>query len=574
MKRLLIIFLVIVALIVAALFIYGGQIREFVRTQIEEIASEAINPQLTIGKLSYRFPFTVILYDMALEQDDIKIAEIPRCTITMDRIPYTQGQIRFSKFNLESPVLRLVVNEKNELVGWGDLVKSSGESSSDSDTSKASDSFAVRNIVVSNASIEYIEMSRSDNKMVLDEINLDIDARPSGSSDTEEPAPDGAPSIPEGAGWYRVATKLDRSPLIEIEVNGGLDIDSGDVLLRKLDVTAAVDPKNASVLPPQLQVFVRDHNLRGKLGMTTWGTIIADDPFKGPVDMEISLDEATIGTDKAMLEITSLKSKMNLKDDIFFMESLDAEVLGGSLEADAQLLLVAKPVPTRRPIFDSDEKPSPDGSIPGRDAYSMAAGLQLVDIDLQKLTSTQPRSSQVLGKLNADIEMTGNAMKLPDTLMGGGTVNVSNGRFTNIPIISALSRAMQLVISQGTPNDRAEFTLRLRPDGVVLDDISIIAELMAAHGRGIIRFDNTIDLVVNGGPLERVQASLGALGRALGRVTDRVVRYQITGSLESPSVRVRPFGIFVRDPTAPPPETTSTPQTTPPSDESTPPKEE
>ena len=57
--------------------------------------------------------------------------------------------------------------------------------------------------------------------------------------------------------------------------------------------------------------------------------------------------------------------------------------------------------------------------------------------------------------------------------------------------------------------------------------------------------------------MERLQESIGALGRALGSLTDRIVRYQVTGAIGDPSVRVRPFGITVQDPTRlPDPEET------------------
>ena len=109
---------------------------------------------------------------------------------------------------------------------------------------------------------------------------------------------------------------------------------------------------------------------------------------------------------------------------------------------------------------------------------------------------------------------------------------------------------MNVVLLRSADNDQLEIDLELRPDGVVMPRISVVAGLMAVRGRGIVRFNDTIDLVLNGGPMERLQESIGAIGRALGSLTDRIVRYQVTGSTENPIIRVRPFGLFTGDPMA------------------------
>ena len=233
-------------------------------------------------------------------------------------------------------------------------------------------------------------------------------------------------------------------------------------------------------------------------------------------------------------------------------------MLGGTIEADAEILLEDETdrVP-RRSGFEGGDGPGnapgdPVETIPGRPAYSMVMGVQLDRIDLAALTGRRTASRRLRGDLALDFEMEGIATDLPATLVGTGRCDVEKGRLANVPVISALGRVMNVVLLQNTDNDRMTMDLELRPDGVVLRDISLIAGLMAVRGRGIVRFDDTIELVLNGGPMERVQESIGALGRALGSLTDRIVRYQVTGPIGDPSVRVRPFGINVGDPTAPP----------------------
>ena len=51
------------------------------------------------------------------------------------------------------------------------------------------------------------------------------------------------------------------------------------------------------------------------------------------------------------------------------------------------------------------------------------------------------------------------------------------------------------------------------------------------------------DVLVNAGPMEKVQNMLGAAGDVLGTVTDRVVKYRIYGHVTKPEVQVKPLGM-------------------------------
>ena len=97
----------------------------------------------------------------------------------------------------------------------------------------------------------------------------------------------------------------------------------------------------------------------------------------------------------------------------------------------------------------------------------------------------------------------------------------------------------------------------LEPDAIYLEEVNLTAGLMAFRARGTIGFDDTIYLILNGGPLERMQQSMGAVGRLFGNFTDRLVRYEVSGPIGSPSVAVRPLGLFTRDPLQRPPPSDS-----------------
>ena len=579
MKKFLLIFLIALILVLVVSYACSGMLKRYVLERVQEIAAEYLNPTLVIEDMQYEFPFTVHVQSLSLEQDGTKIVEIPRGSITLEGIPYTKGQVRFAGFELEDPVIRFQVDAKDRLVGWSDLVRDDEDEDDSTQSVRTSDAFAVRKISIDNGTIEYADVDNPDRTMRLDDITLQIDAHPNdGGSTTPDPdaaeLPKGAPEIPRGQNWYLINSTLDRAPLVEITVDGALNIDTGDVLVRSLTANTSLAPDNVQVLPPQIQETIESWDIRGDCTLRSWGTILVDDPLEGPIDLEMTLTDATFGGDEGRIEIEKIDSSLNLNAGLAIMNRFAGTLLGGTIEADGEILLEDEPDRTpRRPkteaqaaeVERSQEQPE---MIPGRPAYSMIFGVQLDKVDLATLTGNRPSGDRLRGELALDFEMNAIATDLPGSLAGTGRCDICNGRLANIPVVSALGRVMNVVLLRNVDNDRMTVDLDLRPDGVVLEDISLIAGLMAVRGRGILRFNDTMDLVLNGGPMERLQESIGALGRALGSLTDRIVRYQVTGEIGSPRVRVRPFGINAGDPTAPPPDPTPSDSTTPDPDES------
>lgn len=563
MKTFLKIALLLIVVLGVTLYLSSGLIKRFVADRVEALVAGYLNPELVIEDFTYVFPFTVKVSNLKLVQDGVAILEVPEGMIVLERLPLGSSQVRFERFQLQSPILRLEVDESDELVGWGDLLKPSDAPDAADEPIRNSDAFAVREITIADATIEYSDADFPDRAMRLDDIDLNIDARPNdgsvpGADAPPRDLPEDAPAIPRGQNWYCLETTLDRAPLLVIDLDGGLDIDTGNLVFRSLRIDASLDPADAGSLPPQVQTLIDDWSLRGRLETETWGTLVVDDPLKGPLDLSLVLRDASFASPDGYVESRELKSEFSLRSDLLVMPKLDADLLGGELKGDGQILLEAEPArPAGRAVTDRKSEKIEAAvaageavrMIPARPAYSTMLGLQLKGIDLQRFTSSMASDSRLRGVLDLDLEANGVATEFPRTLAGEGRLEVSRGRLANIPLISSLGRVMNAILLRDVDDDCLQTDLELRPDGVVMDDISLIAGLMAARGRGIVRFDETMEFVLNGGPMERIQNSLGALGRALGSLTDRIVRYQVTGELGAPRVRVRPLGISVRDPT-------------------------
>jgi hypothetical protein len=186
----------------------------------------------------------------------------------------------------------------------------------------------------------------------------------------------------------------------------------------------------------------------------------------------------------------------------------------------------------------------------GSRALSFVAGLQLQKVNLQTMTKRRPARKQLAGLLDLDLEALGVIPRLPLSLHGDGQLRVSKARLTNVALVDGLNNAMKIVTRQPQYNDRMNLNFDLTPTGIEIMHFNLVTAFMAVRGGGVIGFDDSLNLILNGGPLERLQESLGMVGRAFGSVTDRLVRYQVGGTTQAPTIRIRPFGLFTGDPIA------------------------
>ena len=572
-------FLSVLILFIAALLTMPGlrrflgiDISGFVVSQIEALAADNINPTLTVESASYRFPTTVNLNGVRLTKDDTEILSVDTVSITLTRYPFKEEQVRFGSFDLQTPVMNLLVDEKGDILGWDDFIKDNPEDKKDEDSLDPSQQFAVQRITINNATFVYEDQRTNKDRMKLDGFNMDIDTTRADESTSSkmvipkilESEKDDYhyPVIPTTEGWYHLESVIERAPLIEATLDVGFNINSLETILREVAINTRLNDENVGVLPPQIQPFLRDKNVQGDLSVRMSGFVDSDEPFKGPIKIDGSLTRASIGEDAARLDIPSLGAHGTIHSDVLTFDTINGTMLGGTFEGDFEMLLedmTNGAVGGTRPETDDDKTEGATPETPslspilGNKAYGISCGLQLDKIQLQRLTSRRAPRDQLLGLLDLDVEASGIVTRWPETLRGDGELKVRDGRLASIPVISAIGRAMDTLLLQGRHNDRLDIGFSLEPDGIYLETVNLIAGVMAFRARGSIEFDNTIYLLMNGGPLERLQHSMGAVGRLFGNFTDRLVRYEVSGPLGSPSVRVRPLGLFTRDPLRRPP---------------------
>jgi hypothetical protein len=127
---------------------------------------------------------------------------------------------------------------------------------------------------------------------------------------------------------------------------------------------------------------------------------------------------------------------------------------------------------------------------------------------------------------------------------------VDHGQLVNIPLIGRLVDLFRAARIAGLglvqQEDRVSMRFQLRPDHLAISEFDLTSMVVAARGEGRIYYDQRLDLLINAGPLERMQSLFGRIGELVGQVTDVLVTYHVTGILSDPHFTPRPLGMGSR----------------------------
>lgn len=572
----------IVVLVIAAplwLPLIANLAEPFIRTQVLAIASKYLKPRIELGQLRYSFPLSVDIIDLKLVSvdengDDLVLLDAPRVSITLDRIPIPSGALVFRNFELEDVKVRLMTESSGSIVGWSDLLEDDDATTEDGDeeTAPLSEIFSIDRISVEDMTVEYALVGNP-NTMVLDQLDFEIDNKERKGNTLIE--------SDRGPGWYGVDTVLERQGLFKITVDGGLDLDSLRLDLDALDVELLIDDKSAGYLPPQLQGIVKDRQVNGRIDGTIKGRLSLDDPRSDDTRFAIDLRPTKMAIDDYMIEVEKATINGQYRNETFVIDPFEIDVFDGVLRgtiriADETMRGLSDEEMQKSKIRSADDLPE-DARTDSRfdervaavqsfsqdylpadafdSAIKLATGLRLfasLDVDklrlgqIHRIASSDPK--KIAGEVSGGFEVDLNLGRPVSSLGGGGEFEVVNGRFTGGPLVGALAKVMRVVTLSATEKDWAIAEIQIRDERIQVTNIKALAGPIGIRGKGWVGLDGRLDLELNGGPLEGLQATAGKIGQLTGFITDRFAKYVVTGRLEDPKVKVAPLGIRFNKP--------------------------
>lgn len=129
---------------------------------------------------------------------------------------------------------------------------------------------------------------------------------------------------------------------------------------------------------------------------------------------------------------------------------------------------------------------------------------------------------------------------------GNGRLTITNARLVDLPLVSTIGRALAkapLPRNLAKATDRASFDFGIHEDRLNATRFELVSTLIAMRGTGSVYYDGGLDLLVNAGMLEMVQSRTSVVGELFGRLTDKLVKYRVTGTVGRPRIGVKPLGL-------------------------------
>jgi hypothetical protein len=68
--------------------------------------------------------------------------------------------------------------------------------------------------------------------------------------------------------------------------------------------------------------------------------------------------------------------------------------------------------------------------------------------------------------------------------------------------------------------------------------VDVVTRVAVLRGHGDIFFDTHMDMLFNAGALEKIESLLGKFGAFMGRISDEISAYTVTGTVDDPKVGV------------------------------------
>lgn len=485
-----------------------SRLLDYLGEQVVGIANAQLVPELSYERIRYDPPYTLSLGGVKLTAPDgTHVLDLGSMVVTLGEVPKRGEPIKIEKIALSNGAVNLVRDQAiGGLRGFSPLVEPKPEREQ---TARANPEFKLSNVLVlDKLTIEGIDLvydaGDGSQPMRLDALSADLDIVP---DDTM------------GEGWYDLALKSGREPGLEIDLDGALNINSFDLQIDRLTADTTLDSQTATTLPQQLASIVSQYELRGELQSAVSGRIPLLDPGNAELSMDATLNGGRAVFGEYQIPLRTVTMNAGLSSGVVDLRNAQIEALEGT------------------------------GTVNGRVVLGGDANLEwnISGMRLRDLLAT--RNPDQPPKLAGIIQSTGRArfpLESPmENISGAGNIDITNGRLANIPVITDLVEVIEVtgMLGNDTYRDTFKSPFTLAPKGVTFDGFNFTTPAVTARGTGTVGFDGSLDMRVNGGPVEAIQGQLGGLGKILGAVTDGLVTYRIRGTVSEPKVAVQPLGI-------------------------------
>lgn len=498
-------------------YILSGSVavESWVGTQLLAIGGSYLEPELKFKKLTYVRPRTILLDGLTLTSPDptdpkrgVVILGVKHARLELTEIPRRGQPLHFSEIILESPEFRAVMTPGG-LLGFSHFVKDPGEpvkpeAQALAEPLKLSDFLSIRQIELINGVVSFDSRRAGMPPLWLDGINARLKFSPAEAS----PRP----------GLYTIATTISRAPAIELTLQGQLDIDTLTLELAKLELMVDLQEKNIHFLPSEIQNALKTFEVTGQLNIAVAGILPLADSRQARLQSKANLTAARLAVGENRIAIESWNWVVDIARGVATIHKADAKLLSGNMQLTGKIPL--------------------DTMLPAQ----LELHAQHLQIQQLQRSSQSGEPPEFAGNIMASVLFQAPLAAWNKRARGGGDLSIRQGRIDNIPglgrIVTSINNNLARALGGNgrALNDSVDATFSFVDDHVVIHHFTGSSGALALRGNGTVGFDQQLDLRLNAGPMERMQNSLGAVGRLWGSVSDSMAGYRVTGQLNDPQV--------------------------------------
>ncbi len=146
------------------------------------------------------------------------------------------------------------------------------------------------------------------------------------------------------------------------------------------------------------------------------------------------------------------------------------------------------------------------------------------------------------GRLSSSGTLAARLDRLPESLIGEGSVEVDHGKLIQSSILLSLASLVNpTALLASSDQDHGRLRFRVFPNHVAIDSFDVTGPSLAIRGEGRVYYDGRLDLLVRTSAQPALESTLGPVGSLLGSLGDRLVEIEVDGTLASPRSRIAPI---------------------------------
>ena len=514
--------IVVVLLVATGLLLVGVRLfitgaigfDDWVMRQVVGVAQAYLVPTIEFDDFDFAPPGTVIYHGVRLmAPDGTRVVDAGEMIVTLAEMPRRGKPIVIEGITIRDGALRLIAAPDDPDVafkGLSPFVKKGVYRQQDSlpREVRLSETLSLRSITLDNAGV-VLDPNDGQPPMRLDALSMTMNIEPVTS---------------DGKTWHTLEINIDRGRLFGLVVDGRLDLDALAVELRSMNLRVDVGSESVAALPPQLQQILKDHDAQGVLEFSLAGDAALPRWRECNLSGAARIQRFNLGVGEYRLPIDQGSIPIKVAAGTALLGPTRLETHGGVFNG---LLSV-----------DIQRK-----SMPAQAEWSLEG------LDLRELLRTAapagepPKIAGILGSFgSASVDLTG----IPDTIEGRGELHITKGRLVNLPGVREINAALDVVaVTKGKESlsDSFDAVFKLTGKGVQIQSSQLETQALLARGDGMVYYNQALDLQLNAGPMEKLQSLLGKVGKVIGSITDQLVTYRVTGTIQNPKVSVKPLGL-------------------------------